>query len=160
MSLMQEESTRSSTELFVDRVAVGCCFAALAAVTAAAVVAAPVAWSDGEPWVAALLAALGALSFAGAIRCPFIGLRVTQDQVIVRTLVRTSRAALSDVLDVRVVESRGGEHPAVVLRSGEAIKVVMLGTGNVWPELRSSAAKWDQSMADARRLIKTRQGLS
>ena len=158
MSLMKDESTRSSTELFVDRVAVGCCFAVLAAVVAAAVVAVPVAWSDGELWVAGVVAVLGALGFAAAIRCPFIGLRVTPDQVVVRTLVRTRRAALSDVLDVRVVEFRGGEHPAVVLRSGEAIKVVMLGTGNVWPELRSSGAKWDQSMTAARRLIRTRQG--
>jgi hypothetical protein len=59
---------------------------------------------------------------------------------------------------VRIVEARGGEYPAVVLRSGATIKIVALGKGNIWPEFRSSAAKWDKPLADARRLIRTRQG--
>lgn len=159
-SAVEDESSRVETALFVDRVAVGFLFVIMAAFAATTVFTAPAAWSDGEPWVAALLAVLGVLWLAGAVRCPFVGLRVTADQVVVRTLVRTSRAALVDVLDVRVVEARGGEFPAVVLRSGDTIKIVMLGKGNIWPEFRSSGAMWDKPLADARELIRTRQGRS
>lgn len=155
---VEDEARRVGTVLFVDRVAVGFLFVSMAGLAAAAVVAAPAAWSDGEPWAAVLIGVLGVLWLAGAVRCPFLGLRVTPDQVVVRTLVRTSRAALVDVLDVRIVEARGGEYPAVVLRSGATIKIVALGKGNIWPEFRSSAAKWDKPLADARQLIRTRQG--
>lgn len=154
---MEDESRRVRTVLFVDRVAIGFLFATMTAFTAISVVAAPAAWSDGEPWAAVLIGVLGVLWFAGAVRCPFVGLRVTPDQVVVRTLVRTSRTALVDVLDVRVVGSRGGEYPAVVLRSGDTIKIVMLGKGNIWPEFRSAGAKWDKSLAEALQLIRTRQ---
>jgi hypothetical protein len=154
---VKDTSTPVGTVLFVDRVAVAFVFAVMAALVAIAVLTVPAAWSDGEPWVAVLIAVFGAISLAGAVRCPFVGLRVTPDQVVVRTLVRTNRSALDDVLDVRVIESRDDEYPAVVLRSGDTIKIVMLGKGNIWPEFRSSGAKWDKPLSDARQLINTRQ---
>lgn len=95
------------------------------------------------------LAAIGALASG---RVMLLGLWVSEQQVTVRSWLRTKRVGLDSVARFDTHEQRGRQFPAVVLESGEVIPIPMLEKG-VLSEMRSPEEQWGPLLTELNTLV-------
>ncbi|MFZ4434336.1 MAG: hypothetical protein ACOYOQ_14180 [Microthrixaceae bacterium] len=115
------------------------------------------AWSaSDDPAGRFVLAGFAVVCLAVAARAPLLGLWIEPDRIVVRNWLRTSRAALSEVSRLDLVERRGMRYPAVLLDDGSHLPVPGQEVGVIF-EANDFQPGWAVAADDVnRRLLRNR----
>ncbi len=113
-------------------------------------------FSLGDP-VGRLIAAVASLvGIAGAGRALLLGVRVTEQGMVVRTWFRTWKLGYEEVLDARTIVRSEGVYPAVVLVDGRLVPLVMMEKGIIH-EMHSPEQQWGGYLVELNDLLARRR---